>query len=300
MMADTPPVDLSIIIVNYNTCGPLRRCLESIGAGRGDLVVEVIVVDNGSLDGSTDMVRAFAAEHAGLPVVLIEPGTNSWFTGGNNLGIRAACGTYALILNPDTILQPGTLPGMVAYLRDHPAAGAVSCRQEFPDGHTIPNGSRAPGLTDLLLGYTMLGALLRPWRDRRRAVMWYADWDRQSTRAVEVIPGSSLLARLDLLRQLEGFDESFKLYFTEDDICRRIRAAGREVHFLAEVMLVHEEHASVSQVQRLASQAYFDDLLVYTRKYAGRPAALLLGLLVTPTRWGMDLIQRLRGERKTL
>jgi len=287
--------DLSILIVSYNTREPLRRCLESIRAARGDLDVEVIVVDNGSRDGSAAMVREVMPEAA-----LIEPGWNTWFTGGNNLALKAAHGDYALILNPDTVIQPGALQTMIAYLKAHPEVGAIACRQRFPGGATIPNGSRAPRTPDLLLGYTFLGTLLAPWRDRRRAIMWYTGWDRTTTRPVEVIPDSSLMAARALLNDLAGFDETFKLYFTEDDICRRILATGRQIHFVAEAELEHEEHASTSQAQRLASRVYFDDLIVYARKYSGPLPALLVRALVAPTRWAMDVAQRLRGERTRL
>lgn len=287
--------ELSIVIVNFNTREPLRRCLASIWAEHGDLDVEIIVVDNGSRDGSAEMVRAEFPE-----VKLIVPGYNTWFTGGNNLGLAAATGEFVFILNPDTVIHSDTLPTLIAYLRTHPQVGAVACRQVFPTGQTIRNCSRAPRYLDLLLGYTFLGALLFPWRNRRQARMWYTDWDRLSTRAVEVIPDSGLMASRALLQQLDGFDTAFKLYFTEDDLCLRILRTGRDIHFLAEVTLQHEEHASVQQVQRLASQAYFDDLITYARKYYGRAAAEILRALVVPTRRAMDLAQRLRGEQRSL
>jgi GT2 family glycosyltransferase len=286
---------LSIVIVNYNTREPLRRCLRSIAAERGDLPVQVIVVDNASRDGSAEMV------HAEMPEALvIEPGRNTWFTGGNNLGVAAATGEYTLILNPDTLIQPGMLTTLVGYLRDNPRVGAVCPRMHFPDGRRQSICSRAPEYVDLLLGYTLLGALLAPWRDRRRAHMWYAGWERDSTRPVDVIPDSCSMSPTTLLRQVGVFDEAFRLYFTEDDLCRRIAAAGYEVHFVAEALVLHEEHASVSQVQRLASQVYFDDLIVYCRKYFGGGRAALLRALVAPTRRAMDLKQRLRGEQKAL
>jgi GT2 family glycosyltransferase len=287
--------DLSIVIVSYNTCEPLRRCLASIEEQGGDLEVEAIVVDNGSKDGSADMVR----QH--FPAAkLIEPGYNTWFTGGNNRGAQAASGEYVFILNPDTALQPGTLQTMVDYLRRHTHVGAVTCQMRFPDGRRQFTCSRAPRYPDLLLGYTFLGVLLAPWRNRRRQQMWYDGWQRDSTRAVEVIPDSCLMISRDLWRRLGGYDERFKLYFTEDDICKRILACGYEIHFVAEAVLLHEEHASTSQVQRLASQVYFDDLIYFTRKYYGALAALALQALIVPTRYAMDAAQRLRGERKAL
>lgn len=287
--------DLSIIIVNYNTREPLRRCLESIKAHQAPLQVETIVVDNASKDGSTDMVRRVMPE-----AILIEPGHNTWFTGGNNIGLQRASGDYVLILNPDTVFQQGTLQTMLAYLKAHPQVGAITCQMRFPDGGLQNTGSRVPGYIDLLLGYTFLGVLLRPWRDNRRKQMWFEGWERNTTRPVEVIPDSNLMAPRGLIQQLKGFDETLKLYFTEDDICRRIIDAGYEIHFVAEATLLHEEHASTSQVQRLASQVYFQDLILFSRKYYGVIPTGFLQALIWPTRQAMDLAQRLRGERKAL
>lgn len=286
---------LSIIIVNYNTREPLRRCLESIKAQRADLDLEVIVVDNASKDGSTAMAREVLPD-----AIVIEPGHNTWFTGGNNLGIQQARGEYVHILNPDTVFQPGTLQTMLAYLKAHPEAGAITCQMRFPDGRVQFTGSRVPGYADLLLGYTFLGVLLRPWRDGRRQRMWFEGWLRDITRPVEVIPDSNLMAPLALIRQIRAFDETLKLYFTEDDICRRILDAGYAIHFVAEAILIHEEHASTSQVQRLASQVYFQDLIQFSRKYYGAARTLLLRALIWPTRMAMDWAQRLRGEREAV
>ncbi|MCC6802460.1 MAG: glycosyltransferase family 2 protein [Anaerolineae bacterium] len=285
--------DLSVVIVNYNTRDYLRGCLGSIEAQKGNLSVEVIVVDNGSKDGSAAMIRAEFPH-----VNLIEPGVNTWFTGGNNLGVERAAGDFVLLLNADTLVQPDMLPKMVAYLRAHSKVGAVTCQQRSMDGGEILRiCSRVPGYLDLLLGYTFLGVIFAPVRDRRRAAMWYAAWERDTTRAVEVIPGSCILAPRDRLRELGTFDTRLKLYFPEDDLCRRMLQAGYEVHFLADARLLHEEHASTRQAQRLTSRIYFDDLIVFARKWHGATATLLLRLLVIPTRWAMDTAQRLRGER---
>ena len=285
--------DLSIIIVNYNTCDYLRACLASIEAQRGDLPVEVVVVDNASKDGSAAMVRSEFPR-----VVLVEPGVNTWFTGGNNLGVSHARGEFVLLLNSDTLIQPGMLPTMVAYLRAHPQVGALTCQQISMDGgEVLKICSRAPHYLDLLLGYTFLGVIFAPIRDRRRAQMWYADWKRDSSRAVEVIPGSCILARRDLLNRFGTFDTRLKLYFPEDDLCKRMIAAGLEIHFIAEAVLLHAEHASTKQAQRLSSQIYFDDLIAFTSKWYGGAAALALRLLVIPTRTAMDIVQRRRGEK---
>lgn len=286
------PPDLSIVIVNYNYGDYLRACLASIEAQKGSLRVEVIVVDNGSQDGSTATLRTEFPR-----VKLVEPGTNTWFTGGNNLGVQHAGGEFVLLLNADTLIQPGMLPTLVEYARAHPQVGALTCRQQSFEGEPLRICSRVPGYLDLLLGYSFLGVIFAPMRDRRRAAMWYSDWARDTSRPVEVIPGSCILARRDLLARLGTFDPRLKLYFPEDDLCRRILQAGYEVHFLADALLLHKEHASTRQAQRLASRIYFDDLIAFTRKWHGAAAALLLQALVIPTRAAMDAAQRIRGEK---
>jgi GT2 family glycosyltransferase len=283
---------LSVVICNFNTRDALAGALESLQATAGALAYEIIVVDNASKDGSAAMVRERFPS-----VKVIESGANRWFTGGNNLGLRAAQGEYVWILNPDTTIRPNAAQTLIAYLDSHPEAGAVTSRMVFRDGTLQRNGSRLAGYTDLLLGYTFLGVLLKPWRDRRRRVMWYADWDRESDRVVEVAPDSNLMVRRPILDQIHNFDENLKLYFTEDDICYRIRQTGCEVVYVADATIVHDEHASTSQVQRLATHVYFNDLIAFTRKYYGRPRALLLAALVMPTRTAMLIVQSLKARR---
>ena len=116
-------MDISIIIVNWNVCDLLRSCLASIEASRGPLSVQVIVVDNASSDHSVEMVRQeFPHTH------LIASQENLGYTGGNNLGARAAEGCYLLILNPDAEIIGNALEHMVAYLDAHPEVGALGPR----------------------------------------------------------------------------------------------------------------------------------------------------------------------------
>ncbi|MDZ4768503.1 MAG: glycosyltransferase family 2 protein [Chloroflexota bacterium] len=287
--------DISIVIVNYNTRAALRRTLDSIARESGDLRIETIVVDNASKDDSAPMVRESFPQ-----VIVIEPGHNTWFSGGNNLGFARASGETILILNPDTIVQPGLLDTMLTYLRAHPRVGAVTPQMRGLDRALQRTCSRAPRFVDLLLGYTFVGVLLSGWRERRRAVMWYGSWERDLTRPVEVAPGSCILARREVIAAVDGFDARLRLYFTEDDLCRRIVDAGYAIHFLADGMILHEEHASIRLVQRLASRIYFDDLIVYAHKWMGGAAALLLRALIVPTRVAMDMAQRARGERNAI
>lgn len=287
-------VKLSTVICNYNTRDKLGRALESLLATTGDLAHEIIVVDNASRDGSAALVREqFPA------VRLIESGANRWFSGGNNLGLRAAQGDYALILNPDTVVLPGALAALTGYLDAHPEVGAVTARMTFPDGTLQRNGSRFAGYADFLSSYTAVGVIFPGWRARRRRAMWYADWDRNSTRAVEVAPGSCILARRAILARIGYFDERLKLFFTDDDLCRQIIGTGAAVYYVAEATIIHDEHASLDQVPRLTRRVYWEDLIAYTRKYHGLPAACLLAGLLVPTRAAMAARRRFHSTRQT-
>jgi len=283
---------LTTVICNYNTCDVLARVLDSLLATTGDLAHEIIVVDNASRDGSAVMVRErFPA------VRVIESGVNLWFSGGNNLGLRAARGEYVLILNPDTVMQPGTLQTLVSYLDAHPEVGAVTARMTFADGTLQRNGSRLADYADFLLSYTFVGLLFPGWRERRRCRMWYADWDRGSTRAIEVAPGSCIMARRAILERVGYFDERLRLFFTDDDLCRKILGTGAQIHYVAEVSLIHDEHASLDQVPRLTQRVYWQDLIAYTRKYHGALAAWTLAALLIPTRMAMALRRQVRRPK---
>ena len=192
--------DLSIVIVNYNTREQVQACIESILANRGDLSVETIVVDNGSKDASPDMLRDYAPD-----VTLIEPGYNSWFTGGNNIGTKAATGDFVWILNPDTIVQANTMQTMLAYLRENPSVGGITCLMQFPDGSEQPTCSMTPRYMDLLLGYTFIGAILSGWRDSRRSMMFYDGWQRDSIKSIEVAPDSNLMCPREVLLDIGIF-----------------------------------------------------------------------------------------------
>ncbi len=274
---------ISTVICNYNTRDDLARALDAlIGAAMPDH--EIIVVDNASCDGSAALVRSHYPD-----VRLIETGANLWFSGGNNAGLRAAQGEYALILNSDATVAPDTLSTLAAYLDAQPEVGAVTARMTFADGTRQNICSRLSDYRGFWLDYTFLGVLLPSWRARHRRSMWYADWDRESTRAVEVAPGSCLMLRRSLAAQVGYFDERLKLFFTDDDLCRKIIATGAQIHYVAGTTVIHDEHASLKQFPHVSQRIYWEDLIAYTRKYHGRTLAWMLRGGLAPTRIGMEL-----------
>ena len=184
----------------------------SLRASEG-LELEVIVVDNASTDGSADMAREEFPE-----VRLLAQSINSWYCGGNNIGIEQASADYALLLNPDTEVAPDALALMLAFLRENPGYVGVTAQLIYPDGATQRTCARIPTFRHLLMSYSALG-FLRPARKRAlQKELTYGDWDRQDDRDVEAIPGSCTLMRREDL----WLDDELLLYFPEETLARRL------------------------------------------------------------------------------
>lgn len=272
MIGSPPYPRLSVVVVNYNTRDDLRACLAALHTC--DPLPEIIVVDNDSNDGSAKMVsREFP------DVVLLAPGRNLWFCGGNNLGIAVSHGEYVLLLNPDTIPTPEALRNMVTFLDTHEGYAGVTVQLRYPDGSIQRTGSRRPTYCYLLLNHTPLGNALGGMKQRANKHHWYDDWGRDCDYDVEVPPGSCLMARRVGLR----LDDDLRLYFPEDDLA--CRAENPRFRFLSDTPIIHREKAATQTW--LATTTYFRDMMIYARKHHGRLAALLLWLLSRPLLWGM-------------
>lgn len=270
---------ISVVIVNYNTREDLRLCLTALR--QQTIAAEVIVVDNASSDGSAAMVRSDFPE-----VRLIEPGRNTWFCLGNNLGVAEASGDYALLLNPDTVPPPDALETLVSFMEAHSDYAGATLRLHYPDGVVQRTCSRIATWRYLMLTQTPLGMLLRSARRDAEAWHWYAGWERDRDFDVEAIPGSCTLMRRSDLR----LDENLRLYFNEDDLARRF--AGRKFRFLAAPSVLHREKAATRTAR--ASRIYFDDLMTYTRKHHGFARMALLWVCSRPLAWAIQLRWQLR------
>ena len=269
--------DLSVVIVNYNTRDLLRNCLRSLRASQGP-TLEIIVVDNASSDGSAEMVRADFAE-----VQLLPQSLNTWFCAGNNIGIRAAKADTILLLNPDTEVAPDALAQMLGYLRDNPDYAGVTGQLRYPDGNIQRTCSRRTSYGDLLLDHSALGYLLRSRRRQASSRRFYGDWDRQSDRDVEAMPGSCAMLR----RQELWLDEDLLLYFPEDTLALE---KERKCRYLAAAKITHHEKSATGSF--FATRIFFRDMLVYCRKQFGMARMLLLWLLSRPVYWLMWLKRR--------
>ena len=263
-------VDLSVIVVNWNTRELLRACLASVKRHTTGLEYELIVVDNGSSDGSPAMVRAEFPE-----AVRIENPDNRGFAAANNQGIRAAKGQAVLLLNSDTELTENSLLKLLRFLFSREEIGAAGGLLTYPGGAPQWSYGFEPSL-GRMLWITVSGLLGIPWGRKPGAVI-PAGVDQPIP--VEYVVGADLMVKKSVLDQIGLLDESFFAYFEETDLCRRIRAAGFEVWFTPETAIVHRVGSSFGPESLPRLRIYYTSLFRYLKKHRGGYRAAKLYLL---------------------
>ncbi len=291
-----PNVEISIAIVSYNTCDALRACLRSLEARRaeGEAVMEVTVADNGSADGSPEMVEA---EFSG--VRLLRTGGNLGYGRANNVALQNARGRYVFVLNSDTEVQPGALLAMRDFLDAHPKVGAVGAQLVLPDGSTQASCATDPTLGAVFWEQTHLHKLLP--RNKITGGYTMTHWDYNETREVEQVCGACLFVRRDAWQQVGGFDPAYFMYFEDTDFCIRLRRAGWPIYFLPSARIGHRLGESSGRDWKTRARmvaSYNQSRYYYYTRYGGRvqgtllKAMTLLGAGLRLTAWSLLALTR--------
>lgn len=273
-------MDLSVVIVNWNTRELLRACLASLRAALAlsELSAELIVVDNASSDGSAAMVAAEFPEAR-----LFANDANLNYAGGNNQGIAAASGEFILLLNPDTEVPPGAPDALVRLLRELPEAGAAAPALVFPDGRVQDSVRGFPSLRALIGEFTGLARLLphTSWGSYRHQAL---PSDRPSL--VDQPMASAFLVRRLALDQVGTFDEQFALFFNDVDLCFRLKLAGWVILYDPRVRVVHVGGASTRQVRPEAIRRSHEGLRrFYAKHYRAKLARPVYALATCAIAW---------------
>lgn len=235
-------IDVSIIIVNWNTRDILRDCLASVYEQTSGIVFEVIVVDNASSDGSTAMVKAE------FPwVILIENIENRGFAAANNQGLQIAKGRYVLLLNSDTVVLDGAIQKTLAFAGQHSEAAVIGCKVLNPDHTLQPTCFMFPSLLNLCLSSTYLYKIFPKNRFFGRERMTW--WDRSDVRPVGVVTGCFMLVRREAIEQVGMMDEDYFMYAEETDWCWRYKKAGWQNLFFPDAQIIHLGGQSSKQVR---------------------------------------------------
>jgi GT2 family glycosyltransferase len=272
-MTTPEEVDVTISIVSFNTKDLLRSCVRSIFDGAGNLAIEVIVVDNASIDGSPEML---ASEFPDVKV--IRNTENRFFTKAHNQALKAASGRYFLVLNSDTRLLRDNLQVMVSFMDQHPDVGVASCLIRNPDLTVYPTCWRYRSLATLFASH-FFGQKLFPRALDSHAM---AGWNRMDTRPVDVIMDAYALVRRDAMTAIGGYDEDYFLYYTEDDLCLSMAKAGWRVFHVADAEIVHEYKASTKKQPSLfVRRLMIRDAVKYYKKNVG----VLAGYVTAAMLW---------------
>jgi N-acetylglucosaminyl-diphospho-decaprenol L-rhamnosyltransferase len=277
--------DLGIVIVNWNTRDLLRDCLRSVFASEGAISYRVVVVDNASTDGSAAMVSDEFPD-----VAVFANADNCGFGAANNQGLRAlgfgpdspeeSAPRYALVLNPDTVLPPGALAAMVAYLDAGESIGAAGPKLVRLDG-SLDRACRRSFPTPEVSFYRMVG-LSRLFPNSRRFGRYnltYLDPDQETE--VDSVVGAFMMVRRDAIERVGLFDESFWMYGEDLDWAYRIKQAGWKVMYNPRVTVTHVKRAASRQSKRAQAEFFRAMLIFYRKHYRATTPLWLHALIVT-------------------
>ncbi len=240
-------MQLSVIIVNWNTCQLLDRCLNTLAAELKEQNLysggsEVFVIDNNSVDDSQEMV---AKNHPW--VKLISNKENLGFARANNQALQLAAGKYILLLNPDTETYAGAIGALMSFLDGHAHAGIVAPQLINTEGSIQASCRAFPSFTGLLYELVGLSRIMPPGSKARSYKM--LDWDHNDERQVDQPEGACLLIRKELFSQIGFFDEDFFMLFEEVDWCYRAKQAGWEIWFTPKAKVLHHLGQAIKQVK---------------------------------------------------
>lgn len=267
--------DLSIVVVNWNTRELLLQCLRSIYSDRDTqqrLAVEVIIVDNGSKDGSVQAVRQQFPE-----VRIIENEENAGFARANNQAIVASRGRFVLLLNSDTEVMPGALFRLCQFMEEHPNAAGAGARILNAD-HTLQISCFPLPTVWSEFWYLLHLDLVWPYAEYQMD-----RWQEDAARSVDVLLGACLLLRRRALDQVGLLDESFFMYSEEVDLCYRLHQAGWRLYWVPEAEVVHYGGQSTNQMApEMFLQLYRSKVRYFHKHYGARTVRLYkLVLLLT-------------------
>jgi N-acetylglucosaminyl-diphospho-decaprenol L-rhamnosyltransferase len=274
---ETAAIDVSIVIVTWNSGDWIGRCLDALPRATAGLETEIIVHDNASNDGSAEAV----ADRDG--VLLMRAGSNIGFAAGVNAACNRSRGRYVFLLNPDCELAPGGISALVGFLDRNPSVAAAAPLLVDDDGHPQREFQlrRLPTFRTLASEVLLIDKLMPGNRETSR--YRYRDLDITRPQLVEQPAATALLLRRDVFESVGPLDERFSPAWFEDvDYCRRLHESGRAVFLVPEVTARHRGGVSLEYVGFAAfTEVWYRNLFRYAEKwFSPREAEVLRWLII--------------------
>ncbi len=263
-------MDLTIIIVNWNSAGYVQNCLNSLRSNIRDIDCEIIVVDNGSFDSCRDMVLN---KYPG--VLFLQSNENIGFAKANNMGAEKARGDVLLFLNPDTEVVENAVSKMLAIMKEQPQAGIVGCKLLNTD-MTLQRSCIQPFPT--ILNQTFDADVLH--RLFPNLPLWGTAplvSDEKGTAEVQVVSGACLMIRSTVFKEVGGFSPEYFMYTEDIDLCYKVERAGYKNCYTGAVSVIHHGGGS-SERRKESSYANVqmrESISKFLKKTRGAPYALM-------------------------
>ena len=276
---------LSIVIVNYNVKYFLKQCLASVYAAERQLSdgrlleLEVWVVDNDSVDGSTDMV------HRDFPEVhVIENHDNVGFARANNQALQQASGDLLLLLNPDTVVEHDTFVLCADFVRQHPDCGGLTVKMVDGKGNYLRESKR--GFPSPQASFYKIIGLTRLFpRSRRFAAYYMGHLGEDDINEIEIMPGAFLMVSHEAYNTIGGLDESYFMYGEDIDYSWRIRLAGYKNYYLPTTRIIHYKGESTRKGSLNYVYTFYNAMAIFVKKYFTGRNAHLFNLLLQTAIW---------------
>jgi O-antigen biosynthesis protein len=257
------PVELSVIIVNYNVRFFLEQCLYSIKAASQNIAAEVIVIDNNSTDGSVDYLSGAFPE-----VKFIANDFNAGFSKACNQGLAIAKGAYILFLNPDTLVAEDSFESCLRFFKSHPDTGALGVRMVDGSGQFLKESKRSfpSPMTSL---YKLFG-LSMVFPDSKIFGKYHlGHLSENENHEVDVLAGAYFMARKNVLEKIGSFDETFFMYGEDVDLSYRIQQAGFKNYYFSETTIIHFKGESTRRGSLNYVRLFYNAMNVFVRKHYG-------------------------------
>ncbi|UCD33434.1 MAG: glycosyltransferase, partial [Desulfobacterales bacterium] len=260
-------MDLSIIIINWNTRELLKSCLKSVFSAVKQIDFEVFVVDNGSWDGSPEMVKAK------LPrVMLIQNDRNLGFARANNIAIKRAAGRYIALVNSDIVISEEAAEEIVRFLDENPRIGAAAPQYMNSDGSKQNSFDNFPSLTTELINKSLLRAIF-PGKYPSKKI------DYEGPLSVESVIGAFFVLRVQALESVGLLDEGYFFFLEETDLCLRLKNAGWRIVHIPWIKIHHLQGQSKDRAPGKAWIEYYRSTYRFFRKNRAKASYIILRIL---------------------
>ncbi|MCL5432833.1 MAG: glycosyltransferase family 2 protein [Patescibacteria group bacterium] len=266
-------IDISIIIVSYNTREFLKNCLLSIKR-HCKLNYEIIVIDNCSIDGSSEMVDKEFKD-----TILLKNEKNIGFSKANNLGVKKANGKYILFLNPDTEIKEKSLELLFGFMEKNDKAGIVTCRVELPDGSLDDASHR--GFPTPWNSFTHFSGISKIFSHSSFFNGYHLGWKNlNEIHEIDACAGAFMFTRKKAGEEVRWWDEDYFWYGEDLDFCYRLKQKGWKIYFIPSVSVLHykgvsggikkhSKHVSTAddETRKLATNARFAAMKIFYSKH---------------------------------